>query len=172
MAHICVVDDKEIIRESGIWKPIKGFEHRYEVSTNGEVWDILEDQQVRPEINPETSPKILFCLLEKNSTYILHAVKRLVATTFKHQAKTKHKNMVSNIDGDHYNNAAENLEWIQPSKEFDGKSTQTRLTPTIVLSMRDDYYLKDIPIRELAEKYAVSNETVQKVMNRTVWNTF
>ena len=97
-----------------VWKPIKGYEDRYEVSNLGKVkslsrkkgWCIAKEKI----IIPCTSRTGYFVVdLYKNYSRKHHQIHRLVAQAF--IPNPDNKPQVNHLDGDRKNNSVDNLEW-------------------------------------------------------------
>lgn len=99
------------------FKEIKGYEGRYLVSDDGNVWS-LKGTHGKPRTEPyKLSPNdcgngykkvVLTDVHRKQKTHYVH---RLVAEAFCPNDDPEHKVEVDHLDGDSYNNAASNLRW-------------------------------------------------------------
>lgn len=106
-----------------IWKPIKGFEGLYEVSSLGRIKSLEKTGSVftgkgkprkeykRPErIIEGWAQEYQMVELRKNGKSYSNLVHRLVAETFVPNPNKKHQ--VNHIDENKFNNLSENLEWV------------------------------------------------------------
>ena len=105
--------------EQVIWKPIVGYEGRYEVSNTGQIrsLDIYIDCGInirfcRGRIKPIYTNNrgycfVSLCMEGKGTRHLVH---RLVAEAF--IPNTDKKPQVNHIDGNITNNCADNLEWV------------------------------------------------------------
>ena len=85
-----------------IWKPIKGFEGKYEVSNLGRIKSLISHKILKPITQ---SPGYYNVGLESKK-FLIH---RLVAEAF--LDNPKNYDCVNHIDGNKKNNLPENLEW-------------------------------------------------------------
>ena len=101
------------------WKPLVGYEGRYEVSNTGEIRSIqsnhgkYQERLVKPFIRSSTCEYFYVNLTVKNRTFT-EAVHRAVAKAF--IKNTLNKPMVNHIDGNKLNNNVCNLEWVTCSE--------------------------------------------------------
>lgn len=106
--------------EQVIWRPVVGFEDRYEVSNDGRVRSIdtyvncrggktrLSKGRMKPLYRNNRGYVIVSLCRDNKATYSL--VHRLVAEAF--ISNPHNKPQVNHIDGDVRNNHAGNLEWV------------------------------------------------------------
>lgn len=113
------------------WKPIKGYEERYEVSNQGQV------RCLKSRVNTFTTPKTMnpevftksqtsykrVQLSNPRKRFLVH---RLVATAF--LAKPEGLNVVNHLDNNGLNNFEDNLEWGTQSTNLKHAQKQGRLT--------------------------------------------
>lgn len=91
-----------------IWKDIKGFEGRYQVSNMGRVRSLLRHGLIRKQ-KKYMSSGYLCVVLYKNGKYMRFTVHRLVAIHFVDGYKKGY--IVNHKDEDKHNNRSDNLEW-------------------------------------------------------------
>ena len=88
------------------WKPIRGYEDRYEVSTRGRVRNSITGHVLTPKLNNRGRYHVILCRNRGQQSFLIH---RLVAETF---IPTPSINLtINHIDEDPLNNNVENLEW-------------------------------------------------------------
>ena len=92
-----------------IWKDIPGYEGLYKASNLGNIYSIRMNKCFATNHNV-TYPRVI---LSKNGSRKCLAVHRLVAITF--LPNPDNLPQVHHIDGNHFNNTVDNLQWI--SKE-------------------------------------------------------
>lgn len=106
--------------EQVIWRPIAGYEERYEVSNEGKIRSIdiyvncrggkkrLSKGRIKPiHANNRGYLTVNLCMDNNTTRYLVH---RLVAEAF--VPNIYNKPQVNHIDGDNTNNRADNLEWV------------------------------------------------------------
>lgn len=97
-------------------KEVNGYEGRYEVSDEGEVFSLITNRTLRAWGDPEKwSSKHLRVALhdgEGQKTFLVHL---LVAAAFL-PPKPLDSMEIRHIDGDHLNNNVSNLEWTTRSR--------------------------------------------------------
>lgn len=102
-----------------IWKPVKGYEKYYEVSSNGEVRRLTKKTNhkcgyaiLKPMMLKQQKDRIgyLAITLQHNNVRKTFKVHRLVAEAFIPNPEGKVE--VNHIDGNKQNNCVSNLEWV------------------------------------------------------------
>lgn len=91
------------------WKPIKGYEEKYEVSNLGRVRNILKNKIKNTRLNNG----YVIVDLYKNGIRKTYLVHRLVATAF--ISNPNNYNEVNHISGIKSCNCSKNLEWCNRS---------------------------------------------------------
>ena len=95
-----------------IWKPIKGFEKLYEISSIGRVRNTRNKILKTYKINSGYE-----CLkFTVNGNRTSHLVHRLVANAFIEKPDVTYKLEVNHIDENKYNNKVDNLEWVSSAE--------------------------------------------------------
>ncbi len=114
-----------------VWKDIKGFEGRYQISNTGKVKSFLKN----PEgyvISSKNESWYMSVRISKDNVIHTKRVHRLVAEHFLPQPGPKEK-YVHHIDGNKHNNNVTNLMWI------DGKTHtkhHARVNPSMVMGLK------------------------------------
>lgn len=173
------------------WKPVKGYEGLYEVSSLGRIKSLSKRvdsgkcHRSYPEkiLKPGKDSKgylrvVLSDYNHKSHTYKLH---RLVAEAFIPNPKKLPE--VNHIDGNKANDSVDNLEWIGRSdnlkhayknalKSVKGaKNPAAKLTAEQVVFIKAHFIPRDneygcVP---LSKKFNVHRKTISRVVNGTSW---
>jgi len=137
---------------SEIWKPIQGFEGRYEVSDRGHV----KSGGVKILRGAISSNKYLVVNLQS----LVHCVHTLVLEAF---VGPRPAGLVcDHIDGDRFNNCVGNLRWIT-SAENTRRGRATKLTESQVQDIRK-HAQSGVPQKELAKAYGVARITINHII--------
>ena len=90
-------------------KPIKGWEDKYTISINGDVYSIRSNKFLKPRLSLDGYERVCLCNGSIKREYRVH---RLVAETFIDNPNNLPQ--VNHIDGNKLNNYLSNLEWCTP----------------------------------------------------------
>lgn len=101
-----------------VWKPVRGYEDRYEVSNTGKVRSLnYRHKGITKELKPTTEGKgYLMVGLCRDGSMKWGKIHRLVAEAFLPNPENKRE--VNHIDGDKKNNVVDNLEWVTASENM------------------------------------------------------
>ena len=107
--------------ENEIWKPVPGFEGKYEVSNLGRIYSIPRNGTyggiLKQDYDKDGYARVTLACgvgkLRKNKRFAVH---RLVALVFIPNDDPIGKPMVNHLDFDRANNNADNLEWASAQR--------------------------------------------------------
>lgn len=132
------------MNKNELWKPCKGYEGLYEVSSLGRVRSC--DKQVhggggkyyfkKGEIKKQKLRKdgYLMVTLYKNNVGKQIRVHRLVAFAFVENPNPEQYDVVNHIDCDRSNNTCENLEWVDMKLNYEHSKSLGRMKKPPILS--------------------------------------
>jgi len=165
------------------WRPVIGYERRYEVSNLGRVRSIARHVRARFGYRlmrghvlveqAQTSGYAKVFLGRGNTKY----VHRLAAEAF--IPNPDGKDEVNHLNGDKRDNAVVNLEWVTPSENMmhafrtglmprgEAMRAGKKLTAHEVRTIRRTGTM--LPKATLAKKYGVCPRTIRDIMTRETW---
>lgn len=167
-----------------IWKPVPGYDGRYEVSNLGMVrsWCVNGHPKQRLQVPKILRPSrkrrgYLELSLSNNNKKKYKKVNVLVIEAFVGAKPTK-KHECAHNDGNPSNNKLENLRWAtskENSEDMETHGTRPRgdrhgcakLTTQQVLEIIS--IRKDIDAKLIAPRYGVSPSTINRVRSRQLW---
>ena len=150
----------------------------YEVTKEGEIisHSISGKQMI---LSTSQSAKYKMVCLHLNGVTVNKYVHRLVAEQY--CERPEGCNEVDHIDGDKFNNHADNLEWVTRAENMsraydanliDCRGTNSALSKTNesdVIEMRRLWDLREMKQRELSAMFNVSISQVSAIVNRKQW---
>lgn len=170
------------------WRPIVGFEGLYEVSSLGRVRSLdhwvrnrYSNALRRGRVLKQTSDRAGYLQVNfsKSNVISTHKVHRLVAKAFIGEAPTDDAH-VNHIDFKKDHNEVTNLEWC--SREYNHRHAVDAGRMDGHLSPKRGKKLTTEKVREIkaaiadgatwrstAKRFGISNPTLTKIMNRTIW---
>lgn len=172
--------DAAIETELEKWKSINGFEEKYEVSSLGEVRNIITGKLLKQKTKHSRGGYKEVTLIKagdgKNRYVTVH---RLVAENFI-EGRTEEEDQVNHKDCDKENNRVTNLEWvsgIQNMRHARASGRMTGMTNPNRGFKLDVEKVKDIRrrradgeiYRTMAEQYGVSIFVVMKICKNEIW---
>lgn len=169
-----------------VWKPIKGYEDSYEVSTCGKVRSIdrIIDMGVKGNrfqkgviLKPSTNRCGYMYVCIKGKSKKIH---RLVAENFLDNPLNKRE--VNHIDGNKSNNNVCNLEWCTRSENVKhsfniglrksnagNNNPNKKLSVNNVLEIRELYRNKEKTQVELSKMFGVGQNTISEIVRYESW---
>ncbi len=150
------------------WRPVVGYEGRYEVSDFGRVKRILS-------LNTKSNSGYVMSSFSRSGVWQSQTVHRVVAAAFIGPCppglQVNHKNGIKN------DNRADNLEYVTPKENIRHASEMlgvknnrnAKLTKLKVQKIRYRYTLGGITQEELAAEYGVTQSAIGQAVRRLTW---
>jgi hypothetical protein len=159
-------------------KWIPGFEDRYAVSANGEIWSYVG--HIPRKLKPDLVKGYHRVTLFDSNKRTRMPVHRIVALTY--ILNPENRPQVNHIDGNKINNAAINLEWMT-SKENCAHALEEGLYKTAVGEQYNRSDLTDMEVlqirsvweenahtqKELANMFSTTRSNINNIVNRYTW---
>lgn len=151
-----------------IWKDIKGFEGKYQISLEGEVKSLnynntKKEKILKPKINKQGHLEVT---LNKNNKHYYRMVSRLSIETFANIKLTKN-DIIMYKDDDKTNCAFKNLYIISRGKRQElTYDLDHRYKPVY------DYYGEILSTKEIAKMNNIDSKTIRNRMNKLYWNIY
>lgn len=158
-----------------IWKDIKSYKGKYQVSNLGNVYSFKTNRILKPAVNRHGYKLVGLCKNGKLKSCKPH---RLVAESF---LPNKDKTLqVNHIDGVKTNNRLDNLEWVTRSENVSHAYSLGLMDKRGELNCKSKLKVKDvIKIRELhskglkppeiAKKYCIHICNIRRIIKRETW---
>ena len=176
-----------------VYKDVINLEGYYQVSNLGNVRSLDRITNTKYKrlskgqlLKPLLTQWGYYCVNLKKSQITTHwLIHRLVAYHF--HDNPNNKTQVNHIDGNKFNNRADNLEWVTPSENqlhahrtglnhsnlksnFGSTNVNCKLTIIIADEIRELYKSKLYTQAKLAELYKVNQQTIWSIINNKTWN--
>jgi hypothetical protein len=165
-----------------IWKDIKGFEGKYQISNTGKLLIVNYRNSGKSQVANSNVGKDGYHRVYLNVGYTkAYLVHRLVATHFLAAPEIEDKKQVNHIDGNKSNNNVTNLEWVNAYENtahairaglFNNSgenSGQAVLEESDVVVIRKMLKTGKITQRKLADVFNVSPMTISLIEQGKTW---
>jgi hypothetical protein len=166
----------DFVKQTGEWKQVKDFE-QYLIFKDGRLWNVNTQRFLKPKTMPGRYQDVKLQSKESHRYTTFH---RLLAEAF--IPNPFNLPQVNHLDGNKQNNILSNLEWVTAQEnaqhalaaglkvapkgeEFSG----SKLTEIEVIQIRSEYIPRVVSRAKLAEKYQVSQGTIQCILERKTW---
>lgn len=152
-----------------IWKDIKGFENKYQVSNKGNVKSLNynntgKERILKPKIKKNNG--LLEITLNKNDKHYYFMLSRLVLYTFK-DIKLNKNDVIMYKDGDKTNCSLDNLYIITRGKRQEiTYDLEKRYRP------KYEYYGKMLPLKEIAKINNIKPKQIRTRLKKLYWNIY
>ncbi len=175
-----------------VWRTIRGFRNRYEVSSHGRVRSLRRvvlvktrsgkfgKRVIRARVLKLVSDGPYLCVSLYKNGFTKAAVHRLVAEAFIPNPDNKPE--VNHKDNDGTNNHVDNLEWVTPKENAEhaisigrvggAKGEQhghAKLTPGLVRKIRWAYFSTPLSQSKIAKKFRINQSTVSRLVSGKRW---
>jgi len=151
-----------------MWKPIIGFEGKYEISNLGRVKSLPRYKQpIERILIPCVSTEYACVNLRDGKKGHTKHIHRLIADHF--IQNPSNKSTVNHKDGDKHNNSIENLEWASYGENnvhaLNAKLRKPRAGGVSVIAIKDLVILEFDTIRQCANAFGVAIRTVRQAIH-------
>lgn len=166
----------EFVKSTGEWLEVAGSPN-YIIFKDGRLWNSKTLRFIKPKT---IAGKYQDVSLRLDGSYRYTTLHRLLAEAF--IPNPQNHPQVNHLDGNKQNNNLENLEWVT-AKENSQHAIATglkiapmgeqfsgsKLTEDQVIQIRSEYIPRKVSRAKLAEKYHVSQGTIQCILERKTW---
>lgn len=164
-----------------IWKDIKGYEGRYQVSNLGNIMSLKKNKILK--VFPDGDGYLLASLYDgKKKTFRVH---RIVATHFIENILNKEQ--INHKDCNKQNNSVSNLEWVTRREntehavnnglynnglnnlDIKDNPRNSKITKKQAIEIREVYSKKRISHSELGSMYGLKRSAISDIINKKSW---
>jgi hypothetical protein len=169
------------------WKPVSGYEGKYEVSSTGQVRSLDRVRtggrnKIRGVLRkPFIRNGYLSVVLFNGEKHCCHTVHRMVIESFTGKKKDR---QINHKDGNKKNNSLYNLEWVTPKENMKHayannlinhyageRSPNAILTEGLVREIRKAYSSGKVTGKTIALKYGINRQTAMDAITRRTWRS-
>lgn len=149
-----------------IWKDVKGYGGKYQISTDGDVWSCKRNCYLRYQISKQGYARIVLYTPDGKAHY--EAIHRLVALAF--IPNPDNKPQVNHKDENKLNNSVDNLEWVTAKENANHgvrneKISVSKYKPICQYSL-DGELLATYPSAKIAsEMTKIGDTNIRRVLN-------
>lgn len=170
------------------WRPIEGYEGRYEVSDLGRVRSLPRTEHsadgrrivkggiLRPNQNRDGYLQVGLRKNGRSGKTWRAPVHRLVAVAFHSDARDELHHEVAHLDGNPANARADNIKWVSKAenmahKRLHGTHIEGERHPHAKLTNQDALHILESGESDkvLAERFGVRPQTIKRIKNRKGW---
>lgn len=151
-----------------IWKDVKNFEGKYQVSNLGNIKSLdfnntKKEKILKPKINKQGYLEVT---LNKNDKHNYRMVNRLVIETFTNKKLTKN-DIVMYKDNDKTNCSLDNMYLISRGKRQElTYDLEHRYRP------KYEYYGEILPTKEISKRTGIDSKTIRNRISKLYWNIY
>lgn len=153
--------------------PVRNYEGRYEIDTNGVVWSVKTGAPLAPSRRPDGYLHVNLKAHKRQRSFLVH---RLVLETFVGKAPSE-DHVACHNDGVRTNNRLENLRWdthagnladmvAHGTKQIGEKSATARLTEAQVHEIRRR---RGEPQKDLAAEFGCTFSNISAIQRKVSW---
>lgn len=164
-----------------IWKPVVGFEDKYEISSEGNIRSLCsnKDPYFIRKLSLNNKTEYLQCTLKVSGKGTSGKIHRMVAQAF--IPNPLNLPCVNHINGIKTDNRVENLEWVTYKENTHhamdlgimntrrGEQSSKKFTELDILNIRILYDSGEFSFSKIAKIYHVSAPTIRCICKRLSW---